>query len=316
MTTGRVTPSSAAHDGDPPIPQAHDFLGARHDRNARRTVAVLILCAVTMAVELIGGWLFHSMALIADGLHMATHVGVMFVAGGAYWFARRCSGDPSFSFGTGKVGDLAAFASAVALASTAVLIGIESIERLINPLPIAFGEAIPIAFLGLAVNVASIWLLHDDHDHAHHEHEHDHGHAHHDHNLRAAYIHVLSDAGLGIFAILGLAAGRWLGWTWLDPIIGIAGAFVILRWAIALARASGSVLLDRVPDTRLAAEIRSRIERDGAQVRDLHLWRLGPGHHGLILSLAAPEPLAPAAYRAHLAGLPTLSHVTIEVERA
>jgi cation diffusion facilitator family transporter len=280
-----------------------------------------------MAIELIGGWLFHSMALIADGLHMATHVGVMFVAGGAYWFARRRSDDPSFSFGTGKVGDLAAFASAVALASTAVLIGIESVERLINPLPIAFGEAIPIAFLGLAVNVTSIWLLHDehdhggevhhhaDHDHAHHDHDHDHGHAHHDHNLRAAYVHVLSDAGLGIFAILGLAAGRLFGWTWLDPVIGIAGAIVILRWAISLARASGAVLLDRVPDARLAAEIRSRIERNDATVRDLHLWRLGPGHHGLILSLASPEPLAPAAYRARLTGLPTLSHVTIEVER-
>jgi cation diffusion facilitator family transporter len=327
--------------------QSHDFLGARHDRNAQRTTAVLLLCAVMMAVELVGGWLFHSMALIADGLHMGTHVGVMLVAAGAYWFARRRCADPSFSFGTGKVGDLAAFASAVALASTAALIAIESVERLINPLPIAFGEAIPIAIAGVVVNLLSVWLLHDDHDHgahghghahddhdhdhdhdhahdhAHHDHDHDdhddhhhdHAHHHHDHNLRAAYIHILSDAGLGVFAIIGLVAGRTLGWLWLDPLIGIVGAVVILRWGIALARASGNVLLDRVPDARLAAEIRARIERDGSRVRDFHLWRLGPGHHGVIVALVAAGERTAADYRALLTGMPTLSHVTIQVER-
>lgn len=350
MNDSRAARAIGVDSGDAAT-MPHDFLGARHDHNARRTAAVLLLCAVMMAVELIGGWLFHSMALIADGLHMGTHVGVMLVAAAAYWFARRRMGDPTFSFGTGKVGDLAAFASAVALASTAVLIGFESVERLFNPLPIAFGEAIPIAIVGLLVNLISVWLLHDDHDHHdghhhaadhapaphdhdhhdhdrahdhdHHVHDHDHddhghqhGHHNHDHNLRAAYLHIMADAGLGIVAIIGLVAGRWLGWLWLDPLIGIAGAIVILRWAIVLARAAGGVLLDRVPDARLAADIRARIERDGSQVRDFHLWRLGPGHHGLIVAVVAAPSRTAADYRRLLAGVPTLSHVTIEVEHA
>ncbi|HWK40781.1 MAG TPA: CDF family Co(II)/Ni(II) efflux transporter DmeF [Croceibacterium sp.] len=323
------------HGGCKWAPGRGYFLGSSHDRNARKTAWVLALCAVTMVVEVVAGLMFGSMALLADGLHMATHAGVMLVAAAAYRIAWRRRADPSFSLGTGKVGDLAAFASALALAATAVGLAIESGRRLFEPVPIAFDEAIPVAFLGLVVNLLSVWLLHDDgHDHGHghgHGHSHGHSHAHQDHddhdhdheghdhkhhhdlNLRAAYAHVVSDAGLGVMAIAGLFAARELGWVWLDPVLGILAAVVIFRWSVGLLRAAGAVLLDKVPDEALARRIRARLERDGARVTDFHLWRVGPGHHALIVSLAgASQPVS--HYRGSLGDISTLAHVTIETD--
>lgn len=309
------------------------FLGARHDRNARKTAWVLLLCAVTMAVEIVAGLAFGSMALLADGLHMATHAGVMLVAAAAYRIAWKYRSSSDYSFGTGKVGDLAAFASALALGATAVFLAIESAHRLIEPVEISFDEAIPVAFLGLAVNLLSIWLLHDGHDHGHshehgHAHEHGHGHAHshdhhdHDHddhhelhhhdlNLRAAYVHVVADAGIGVLAIIGLFAARELGWVWLDPLLGIVAAIVILRWAWSLIRATSTILLDKVPDDQLARKARAILEQGGARLCDFHLWQIGPGHYAAIATLAGAVHPADH-YRRLLSALPAIAHVTIE----
>ena len=305
----------------------HAFLGEHHDRNARKTRAVVALCTVMMVVEVVAGWLFHSMALLADGVHMATHAGAMLIAAAAYMLARRRQTDPRFSFGAGKCGDLAAFTSAIILISTSVAVGVESIARLFKPEPIGFDEAIPVAVLGLAVNLVSAWLLNDhDHGHAHeavdhhsddqHDIDHHHDrHAHHDLNLRAAYVHVASDAAVSLLAIVGLLAGRQFGWVWLDPVMGLVGSFVIARWAWGLIRAAGAILLDVNPDPKLEARIRERLQRDGDQVCDLHLWRLGPGHNAVIARIITRGDAPPSAYRHRLDGLATLSHVTIEVER-
>lgn len=296
----------------PEIAVAHDFLGARHDAHARRTMWVLLLCAATMVIELIGGAVFGSMALIADGLHMATHAGVMFIAAASYRFARKRLADPSFSFGTGKVPDLAAFASAVTLASTAIFIAIESVGRLIAPTPIAFDEAIAVGVVGLVVNLLSVWLLHDDaaHDRDHPHHHHDH--ADHDHNMRAAYVHVIADTAVGVLALAGLVIGRAFGWLWLDPLMGLAGAYVIARWAATLIRATAAVLLDRVPDGKLEGEVRAALAKGGGRIVDFHLWRLGPGHYAVIASLAGTSAGGAAEARARLRALGSISHVTIE----
>lgn len=294
----------------------HFFLGADHDRNERKTWAVIVLCGTMMVAEIGGGALFHSMALIADGLHMSTHAAALLIAALAYTYARRHAGDERFAFGTGKLGDLAAFASAIILAMVAVLIGWESIGRLLHPVPIAFDEAIPVAVLGLGVNMASAWMLRDDHghDHDHHrEHGHHHGHAHRDLNLRAAYVHVLADAAVSVLAIIGLLAGRQLGWVWMDAIMGIIGAGVIANWSWGLARAAGAVLLDLRADPALAANMRTLLERNGDRIADLHLWRVGPGHNAAVVSIVSDRSEPPAAYKARLAALPGLSHVTIEV---
>jgi cation diffusion facilitator family transporter len=298
----------------------HVFLGAGHDRNERRTRWVVLLTAAMMVAEIAGGLTFGSMALLADGLHMATHAGALGVAALAYGYARRHARDPRFAFGTGKLGDLAGFASALVLAVVSVGIGWESVVRLMNPVAIAYDQAIVIATIGLAVNIASAWLLRDDdhhhgHDHHGHDHGHDHGHHHHDrdHNLRAAYFHVLADAVTSVGAILGLLAGRLYGWAWMDAVMGIVGGVMIARWSWGLLRDSGAVLLDAVPDSGLAAAIRDRLETDGDRIADLHLWRLGPGHAAAIVALVSDRPLPPAQYKARLGGLPGLSHVTVEV---
>jgi cation diffusion facilitator family transporter len=304
----------------------HIFLGANHTSNERRTWAVIILCTGMMIVEIVGGLVFHSMALLADGIHMATHAGAMLIAAAAYFYSRRHLTDPRFSFGTGKIGDLAAFASGVILASTAVVVATQSIERLLNPETIAFDQAIPVAVLGLAVNLASAWLLRDDHqlpghehghahdDHDDHHHDHDAHQHHHDHNLRAAYLHVIADAAVSILAIIGLVAGRQLGWVWMDPTMGLIGALVIARWSVGLLRVTGAVLLDMNPGEILARTIRRRIETDGDRIADLHVWRVGPGHNAASLVICSAAGLAPSVYRARLAGIETLSHLTIEVE--
>jgi cation diffusion facilitator family transporter len=394
----------------------HVFLGAAHADSERNVWAVIALTGAMMVVEIVGGAMFGSIALVADGFHMSTHAGALLLAALAYTMARRRADDPRFTFGTGKFGDLAGFASAVVLAMIAALIAYESIGRLIEPRPISFAEAIPIAVLGLAVNALSAWLLSrggHDHHHGHgHDHDHeeesrvveidgalyalsidedgvpprwrvealdgaahaaasielrrpdgrresyalvardgalrseatipephefvaalrvgagvaetvfaepDHGHAHdsvhRDNNLRAAVVHVMADAAVSILVIVGLLLARGFGWLWMDPVAGLVGAGVIVSWSIGLIRDAGAVLLDMNPDARLSAALRTAIERDGDALVDLHLWRLGPGHLGAILAIAAASGRDVADYRRAAMQVRRFSHLTIEVDR-
>ncbi len=402
---------------------SHVFLGEGHEKSERRTWAVIWLCGAMMALEIVGGWLFGSIALIADGLHMSTHAGALLLAALAYTFARRYANDPRFTFGTGKLGDLAGFTSAIILAMIALLIGYEAVSRLFTPVPISFAEAIPIAILGLGVNVASAWILsgghagyghghahshgptHSGYDHdeskriatregamildvfedgvpprfrlraesgraltasavsvetvrpdgarqvfafverggflesideipephaftanvaidgetrpvAFEEHEHAHGAAARDNNMRAAIIHVIADAAVSVAVIAGLTLAWVFGWTWIDPAVGIVGGLVIASWTVALIRDTGAVLLDMNPDRAMADNLRRAIESDGDRVADLHLWRLGPGHLGAVVSVVTPSERCEADYRAKLARFRSLSHLTIEVRRA
>ncbi len=304
------------HSHVDPWRHEHVFLGESHVRNERRIRLVVGLTLVMMAGEIVAGTIFGSMALLADGWHMATHAGALSVSAVAYAFARRRARDPRYVFGTGKVGDLAGFTSAVILAGVAGLIGFESFGRLVHPSAIRFDEAILVAVLGLAVNIASAFLL--DQDPPAHEHDHVEGsgsHAHHDHNLRSARLHVLADALTSVFAIAALCAGRFLGWAWMDPLCGVVGAAVILRWSFALLRDTGAVLLDVEPDPSLSQRIRERIEGDGDdRIADLHVWRVGPGNFAAILSIVSDEPRAPEHYKGLLRGVGHLAHVTVEVQ--
>lgn len=419
MTTQHAIDRPGAHD--------HVFLGPDHDKAERRTWAVIVLCSIMMIAEIVGGALFGSLALIADGLHMSTHAGALLLAALAYTYARKHANDRNFTFGTGKFGDLAGYSSAIVLAMIALLIGYEAISRFLNPIAISFNEAIPIAVLGLAVNVVSAWLLSGGHDHGHshghshghddiHDHEsdvrridldgstielevfedgvpprfrmrlpaasplkaaditietirpdgarqtfafvdhgkylesseeipephefaakirlaqighlqefqeafaeHDHGAsggAHHrDNNMRAAVVHVMADAAVSVLVIAGLLMARAFGWLWMDPLAGLVGALVIANWSFGLLRDTGGILLDMTPDERMAENVRSAIESDGDEVTDLHLWRLGPGHLGAIISVATGAGRGPEYYRQRLANFGDLSHVTIEVQK-
>ncbi|SEM19318.1 CDF family Co(II)/Ni(II) efflux transporter DmeF [Xaviernesmea oryzae] len=389
---GHAHPQSAASCD--PLGHTHVFLGADHARNERRVWWVIALTAAMMVAEIIGGQILGSMALTADGWHMSTHAGAMLIAALAYRYARRQAGNPRFTFGTGKVGDLAAFASAVILGLIALIIAWESALRLAEPVAIAYDEAIAVAAIGLLVNLVSAWLLGADHGHDHshdddHGHADDHGpasaplraspatleddrttpsdiplatmaqieadaaapvpqsavpdqpeaavghgrhvghgghgghHAHHgghhggDSNLKAAYLHVLADALTSVLAILALLAGRLYGWNWLDPAMGVVGALVIARWSIGLVRQTALVLVDAA-DTAgaLPATIRARVASEGERVTDLHVWQVGPGHHAAIIALSSVDPKPPSIYKARLAGLPGLSHLTVEVTPA
>jgi len=412
----------------------HVFLGASHDKNERKTWAVIVLCSVMMVAEILGGQLFGSLALIADGLHMSTHAGAMLIAALAYTYARRHANDPRFVFGTGKMGDLAGFTSAIILAMIAALIAYEAIMRMMDPVAIRFSEAIPIAVLGLLVNIGSAWLLsggeHHGHSHGHahghsHSHAHDHDHddspAHHhdsdshtlltscgalqltifeqgippvfrvtspagaalppadslliqtsrgagagetyhfalrdgylestssiaephafdvqvrirdqvlqcrfdehahpehvpdsrDHNMRAAYIHVIADAAVSVLAIIGLLLARAFGWLWMDPLAGIVGALVIANWSYGLVRDTGAILLDMNPDRRMANQVRAAVESSGDTLSDLHVWRLGPGHFGVVISVRTQQQdRCPDYYHRLLRQVPGLSHITAEV---
>jgi cation diffusion facilitator family transporter len=403
--------------------QAHDhvFLGVGHEKNERRTWMVIILCGIMMIAEIVGGILFGSIALIADGLHMSTHAGAMLLAALAYTYARKLANDNRFTFGTGKLGDLAGFTSAIILAMIAMLIAYEAISRLFSPVAISFNEVIPIAFVGLAVNVASAWLLsggdHHHHGHGHHadsdDHdsdshrinaagrmllltiyeggvpprfrlsaedgaapplavttietarpdgarqlfamaergsylesideipephaftarvrigtgtdrqeysvafeEHQHNHAmQRDNNMRAAVIHVIADAAVSVLVIIGLLLGRFMGWLWMDPVAGILGSLVIASWSFGLIRDTGAILLDMNPDRGMADRVRTTVEAEGDRLTDLHLWRLGPGHLGAILSVVTAKRRGPEFYRQLLGRFPALSHVTVEVQQ-
>ncbi len=419
-----MSPDTLAH--------SHVFLAPGHERSERRTWAVIWLCGLMMIAEIVGGTMFGSVALVADGLHMSTHAGALLIAAFAYTYARRHATDTRFSFGTGKLGDLAGFTSAIILAMIALLIGYEAVSRLLSPVPIDFGQAIPIAIFGLAVNLASAWLLsggdhghhhghHHGHGHAHggadsaedvrrvdtfwgpvvlevfedgvpprfrlrggqdgvepasawmgacvetqrpdgsrkvfqfvdrgaylestdeipepHEfaarlglarggmeeshaltfEEHDHGHAepgvktHRDNNFRAALVHVIADAAVSVLVIAGLVLARQFGWLWIDPLVGIAGALVIANWSFGLIRDTGAILLDMNADGSLAKKIREALEVDGDRLADLHLWRLGPGHLGAIVSVSTPATRDERFYREKLSRFGALSHVTVEV---
>jgi cation diffusion facilitator family transporter len=259
------------------------------------------------------------MALVADGWHMATHAAALAIAALAYRYARRHAHDPRFTFGTGKVGELAGFASAISLAIVALLIGAESLQRLFRPQAIDFMQAGGIAVLGLIVNLVSARMLQHDHapDDDDHDDDHDHA-AHHDTNLRAAYLHVLADALTSVLAILGLLAGRYFGWIWMDAAVGLLGAAVIAHWSVGLARNAGRSLLDSQDDSALEARVRAQLQAapGAAEITDLHLWRLGPGQFGLIVTLHGPAAGTPDQYRSQLANLPQLRHITIETGSA
>jgi len=297
----------------------HQFLGASHDENARRTLWVVVLTFAMMIGEIVAGYFTGSMALLADGFHMATHVVALGIAAAAYGFARRHAGNARYSFGTGKVGDLGGFASAMILGLVSIAIGAESVMRLFQPITVAFGEATLIAVAGLAVNIASVFLLsgshsHHGHDHGHsHDHDHSHGHEHHhDNNLRSAYVHVLADAMTSVLAIVALLAGRYLGWVWLDPLMGIVGAIVIARWSYTLIKSSAAVLLD-ASDEHVAAEIRELVEAQGdASIADLHVWQVGPQARAAIVSVVAQASVTADGIRERLAPVHELSHLTLE----
>jgi len=400
---------------------SHVFLGEGHDKSERKTWAVIWLCGIMMVAEIIGGLLFGSIALVADGMHMSTHAGALLLAALAYTYARKHANNPAFTFGTGKFGDLAGFTSAVILAMIALLIGYESVSRIFDPVPIHFAEAIPIACLGLAVNIASAWLLssgeHHDHSHGHghthahenhdhdesheiatadgrvvlevfevgvpprfrlraitgaaltaqassietvrsdgtrqlfamedrggflesrdeipephaftatvriggqdhpvlfEEHEHAHGSTARDNNMRAAVIHVIADAAVSVLVIVGLLLARAFGWLWMDPMAGIVGACVIASWSYGLIRDTGAILLDMNPDEGMAGKLRAEVETDGDVLADLHLWRLGPGHLGAIISVITSKARDADYYRRRLARFKSLSHLTVEVAR-
>ena len=310
MTTPMTTAGDIAaltHD--------HLFLSDRHDKNARRTLWVVALTAVMMVGEIVAGSIFKSMALLADGFHMATHAGALAVAAGAYAFAKRHASNRRFTFGTGKVGDLAGFASALALALVALGIGAESVGRLLHPQPVAFTQATLVAVVGLVVNIVSALLLsgghHHGHAHAHHDHDHrDHGPRQQDNNLRSAFVHVLADALTSVLAIAALLSGRYLGWVWLDPVMGVVGAAVIAVWSWNLLRDTAAVLLDTA-DPALEAEVRNQVEGGGsAKITDLHVWRIAPGAHAAILSVTGS--LDGETVRRRLAPVHELAHVTVE----
>jgi cation diffusion facilitator family transporter len=401
---------------------SHRFLGAGHEKSERKSWAVIWLCGLMMIAEIVGGLLFGSIALVADGLHMSTHAGALLLAALAYTYARNHADDPRFTFGTGKLGDLAGFTSAIILAIIALLIGYEAVSRIFEPVPIHFREAVPIACIGLAVNVASAWILSrgDRHVHSHgqshghgrhahnedearridigsgsavleifedgvpprfrlrresdlpiaaistaietlrpdgarrlfpmidrgdylesieeipepheftarvrlageehtvvfEEHEHAHQGALCDNNMRSAVIHVMADATVSVLVIVGLLLARAFGWIWMDPLAGIIGACVIASWSYGLIRDTGAILLDMNPDRRMADNLRRMIEAEGDTLGDLHLWRLGPGHLGAIVSVITQELRGPEYYRAKLARFRALSHLTIQVEQS
>lgn len=409
-----MSDSSVANEG---FQHSHVFLGTGHEKSERKTWAVIYLCGAMMVFEIVGGLLFGSIALVADGMHMSTHAGALLLAALAYSYSRKHANDPRFTFGTGKLGDLAGFTSAIILAMIAILIGAEAVNRIFSPVVIHFTEAIPIACLGLAINIASAWLLSgddshhhgrghsrtdDNHDEAHRiktdggtvileifeegvpprfrlwaddgtqftakeimlqterpdgvrqsfplidqgryvesidtipephafkasvqmngraysvefeEHEHAQEGAHRDNNLQAAVIHVLADAAMSVLVISGLLLARAFGWLWMDPLAGIAGASVIASWSYGLIRDTGAILLDMNPDRRMAENLREAIEREGDRLGDLHLWRLGPGHLGAIVSIITNHSRGSSYYRAKLSRFRSLSHITIEVEQ-
>ena len=283
----------------------HDF-SMVNEKGERRVRYVLILTALTMVAEIIGGGIYGSMALLADGWHMGTHLAAFMITIFAYRFARKHAGDPAFTFGTGKVNVLGGFASAVALAVVALVMLIESLQRMLYPHDIHFNEAIAVAVIGLCVNIASAFLLKEDHGHDHDHHQ--------DHNLRAAYVHVLADAMTSLLAVGALLCGKYLGWNWLDPAMGIVGALIITRWSYGLLKQTGPILLDSSADRAYTSTIQGAIEKDADnRVSDIHVWKVSENDYAAIISLVTHFPQTTETYKKLLSDFRDLTHVTIEV---
>lgn len=317
-------------------PWSHDHRFGQDVRRPgeTRTLIVIGITVVMMVVEIAAGWIYGSMALLADGIHMASHAVALGISAFAYVYARRRAGDRSFSFGTGKVNALGGYTGAVLLALFALVMAWESVDRLLFPVAIVFNQAILVAVIGLVVNGASVFILGDAHDHHHdhdddhghshhghehhHDHDHDHGHghahgSHHDHNLRSAYLHVMADALTSVTAIAALLTAKYFGWIWMDPLMGIVGSLLVARWSLGLLRQTSHVLLDRQASPTLEETVRATIEGDGhSQVMDLHIWSIGPGIWSVILSIVSETPENPQTYRERLDS-GQFPHVTVEV---
>lgn len=287
----------------------HSFGQELRRPGERRTLVVIAITAAMMVVEIVAGLAFSSMALLADGLHMASHTVALSIAAFAYIYARRHAHDRRFSFGSGKVNALGGFTGAVLLASFAAFMAAGSVERFVHPASIRYDSAILVAVVGLVVNGACAVILNvKDPHHDHHDH--------HDHNLRSAYLHVLADALTSLLAIVALLTAKYVGLTWMDPLMGIVGAVLVGRWSFGLMRASGRVLLDReAPEELRRRLVRCIEEGDVADVADLHLWSIAPGIYAAELVIVSPEPLAPDAYKAMLPAALGLGHVAVEVHR-
>jgi cation diffusion facilitator family transporter len=283
-----------------------------------RTRAVVALTAVMMVLELVVGWWTHSLALLADGWHMGTHVGALGISALAYWYARTRAGQTEFAFGTGKVYALAGYTSAGLLIAVALGVIIESVGRFMAPQTVMFAEAFPVAVLGLGVNLLSAWLLDVPHGHDH-DHDHDHAHGghdghHHDHNLRAAYLHVVADALTSVMAIGALLAGRYLGWGWIDPVVAVVGALVILKWGVGLIRETGRQLIDLDPSKKHREQVKAALEGvAGTRVMDLHLWRVGPRQLVCMVSVSSPAPRPLEEYKQVVMKAAPVDHLTVEI---
>lgn len=288
-------------------------------RGESRTRVVVGLTAVMMVAELVVGWWTNSLALLADGWHMGTHVGALGITAFAYWYARTRAGQTQFAFGTGKVYALGGYTSAAILLLVAIGVIVESIHRFVEPQTVGFAEAFPVAVVGLLVNLLSAWLLGgDDHGHSHgHDHAHDHGHDHsheHDHNLRAAYLHVVADALTSVLAIGALLAGRYLSWTWVDPVVALVGALVIFKWGLSLMKECGRQLIDLDPSKKHHEQVKTALEAvEGTKVMDLHLWRVGPKQLVCVVSVAATSPKSLSDYKRAVMAVAPVNHLTIEI---
>jgi len=293
---------------------SHDF-GVDNKHRKNKVKIVFWLTTIIMVLEIGAGTWSGSMALLADGWHMGTHSAAFLITIFAYSYAKKHANNKSFSFGTGKVNYLGGFASAIALAIVALMMALESVQRLIEPQTIFFNEAIMVAIIGLIVNIASVFVLHDDHHHHGEEHEHHH---HYDHNMKAAYFHVLADTLTSLLAIVALLTGKYFGWIWMDAVMGIVGAAVISRWSYGLIKESSNVLLDKTVSFASFEKIAKNIkEENDATINDIHIWKIGTSHHAAILSIITEEPLEPNVYKQILnQHLPRLSHISIEVNKA
>lgn len=286
----------------------------------KNTLRVVVLTSVMMIAEIIAGWWFNSMALLADGWHMSSHALALGLSLLAYASARKFAHDPRFAFGTWKIEVLAGYTSAILLMVVAILMLYQSVARLIEPLPIQFDQAIVVATLGLIVNFICAWLLKESHHHAHPEHGHhapSHDH-HHDLNLRSAYLHVIADAATSGLAIVALLGGKYWGANWLDPTMGIIGALLVAAWAFGLLRDTGRVLLDAEMNAPVVAEIHDVIKDSpiAAEICDLHVWRVGKGKYACVLSLATENnEVLPDYFRERLQVHEELAHITVEINK-
>jgi len=292
----------------------HFYLTAKDKKSERRVFIVVGITTLMMLLEIAGGLIFNSMALLADGWHMSTHAGALGITAFAYFFARKNARNQDYSFGTGKVNALGGFTSAVMLGMIAILVAADSVYRLYAPKPIDFNEAIAVAFLGLIVNILSVWLLRED-DHHHH---HDHGHEdhHHDHNLKAAYLHVIADAFTSLLAVFALTMGKFFGFIWMDAVIGIIGSCVIAQWSYGLLKTTSRILLDQTPDKETEQKIRAAIENDSDnKIADFHLWNIAPGRMSAIISIVTDQPRPVEYYKNLLKDFTEIDHLTIEVNK-